>query len=134
MRRLQAAETLGASSVICTDKTGTLTQNEMTVTRIWLPGGAVAVTGVGYDPAGHFEMDGRKIDYRQFADLVDLLATGLVCNHARVVKEGEVWHALGEPTEAALVVAAYKAWLYPDGQGERISEFSFDSARKRGSM
>lgn len=131
IRRLQAAETLGAASVICTDKTGTLTQNEMTVTRVWLCDGAVKVTGIGYDPAGHFESDGEKLDYRKRGDLLDLLHAGLVCNNARVVQEGGDWREFGEPTEAALVVAAYKAWLPPRLGVDTLSEFSFDSVRKR---
>jgi len=131
LRRLQAAETLGAATVICTDKTGTLTQNEMTVRRIWLPAGEVDVTGVGYDPAGHFEVDARKIDYRQRPDLLALLQTGLLCNHARIEKTDEGWRQIGEPTEAALVVAAYKAWLSPPTRPHIVSEFSFNSERKR---
>ena len=131
LRRLQAAEALGASAIICTDKTGTLTQNEMTVRRVWLPAGEVDVTGVGYDPAGHFAADGEKIDYHQRPDLLALLETGLHCTHARVSKEDGAWRALGEPTEAALVVAAYKAWLHPDGTGDTVGELSFNSDRKR---
>lgn len=112
LRRLQAAETLGAATTICTDKTGTLTQNQMTVKTIWLPSGEIEVTGSGYDPSGHFEANGTKVDYKEHTDLMLLLKCGLVCNHARVQKSDAGWEALGEPTEAALVVAAYKAWLY----------------------
>lgn len=131
LRRLQAAEALGAATVICTDKTGTLTCNEMTVRRIWLPTGELEVTGTGYDPAGHFEQGGEKIDYRCRPDLLALLQTGLVCNHAVVYRDEAGWHPRGEPTEAALVVAAYKAWLTPPAEAEALTEFSFDSTRKR---
>jgi P-type Ca2+ transporter type 2C len=131
LRRLQAAETLGAASVICTDKTGTLTRNEMTVTRIWYPGGAVTVSGVGYEPEGKFTVNGAAIDPQDRPGLRDLLRTGLICNHATITKTGEDWRALGEPTEAALVVAAYKASLFPDGADQRVTEFSFNSDRKR---
>jgi len=131
LRRLQAAEALGAATIICTDKTGTLTQNEMTVRHIWLAAGGVDVTGTGYDPAGHFEVDGKKIDYSQRSDLQVLLETGLRCNHARVTKDDDGWHEFGEPTEAALVVAAYKAWLHPELKPKTLSEFSFNSTRKR---
>ena len=131
LRRLQAAETLGAATVICTDKTGTLTQNEMTVRRIWLRSGEIEVTGVGYDPAGHFEADGHKLDYHRRPDLLALLETGLLCNHARLIKDAGGWHQQGEPTEAALVVAAYKAWLSPPVEPRTVSEFSFNSVRKR---
>jgi len=131
LRRLQAAETLGAATVICTDKTGTLTKNQMTVEHIWLPSGNLKVTGTGYDPAGHFEKDGEKIDYRRHPDLLAILETGLRCNHAKVSKDEVDWHETGEPTEAALVVAAYKAWLHPEEPRHTISEFSFNSGRKR---
>ena len=131
LRRLQAAETLGAATVICTDKTGTLTQNEMTVTHIWLPSGELAVTGVGYDPKGHFEERGHKVDHRQKPDLLALLETGLRCNHARIAKDDWGWRQIGEPTEAALVAAAYKAWLHPEEKPHTVSEFPFNSRRKR---
>lgn len=131
LRRLQAAETLGSASVICTDKTGTLTQNEMTVKRIWLVSGEIDVTGVGYDPAGHFIQDGKKLDYKTRGDLLLMLETGLRCNHSQIEKGVEGWHHRGSPTEAALVVAAYKAWLSPEPDRAPVAEFSFNSRRKR---
>lgn len=131
LRRLQSAETLGAATVICTDKTGTLTQNQMTVQRIWLPGGDVTVTGVGYDPAGHFEVDGTVHDYREDVELLELLKSGLTCNHAALKHEEDGWHEQGEPTEAALVTAAFKAWVDPDLVPQTIEEFPFSSERKR---
>lgn len=134
LRKLQAAETLGAATVICTDKTGTLTQNQMTLKKIWLPNGMVDVTGGGYDPAGHFERDGKKIDYHQEKDLLMLLESAMICNHAKIQKTEDGWKAIGEPTEAALIVAAYKAWLAPDKEQTTISEFSFNSIRKRMSV
>jgi len=134
LRRLQAAETLGAATTICTDKTGTLTQNQMTVKKIWLPAGEINVTGSGYDPAGHFEADGKKIDYQSHTDLLMLLKSALVCNHAKVQKSDSGWEVIGEPTEAALIVAAYKAWLHPEESDLTISEFSFNSTRKRMSV
>lgn len=131
LRRLQAAEGLGATTVICTDKTGTLTQNQMTVKKIWLWSGEIDVTGVGYDPAGHFEVAGEKLDYRQRNDLLMLLETGLHCNHGRLRKDERDWIVAGEPTETALVVASYKAWMSPEKHPHSVREFSFDSARKR---
>ncbi len=131
LRRLQGAETLGAATIICSDKTGTLTQNEMTVQRVWLTAGEMRVTGIGYDPAGHFEAKGVKIDPGERGDLLALLHGGLICSHARLNKDEEGWHALGEPTETALVVAAFKAHLYPEDGAGRVSEFSFNSRRKR---
>ena len=134
LRRLQAAETLGAATVICTDKTGTLTQNQMTVKKIWLPAGKIEVTGSGYDPRGHFEADGKKIDYKTHTDLLILLKSALLCNHAKVQKSDSGWESMGEPTEASLVVAAYKAWLYKEDNNIIVSEFSFNSTRKRMSI
>jgi Ca2+-transporting ATPase len=131
LRRLRAAETLGAATVICTDKTGTLTQNQMTVRKIWLAAGEVGVTGVGYDPAGHFVSSGKKLDYELRSDLIAMLQSGLRCNHAKLVHDSEGWHESGEPTEAAIVVAAHKAWLDPSEHSETIEEFSFTSSRKR---
>lgn len=132
LRRLQAAEALGAATVICTDKTGTLTQNQMTVQQIWLPGGqTLDVTGVGYDPAGHFEVDGKVVDYRSHGALLALLNSGLRCNHAQVTRDEKGWRESGEPTEAALVVAAFKAWIDPTANEKGLTEFSFSSDRKR---
>tara|TARA_R110002049_G_scaffold50370_3_gene143097 strand:- start:138753 stop:141488 length:2736 start_codon:yes stop_codon:yes gene_type:complete len=131
LRRLRAAEGLGSATVICTDKTGTLTQNEMTVREIWMAAGPVQVTGVGYDPAGHFESDGQRVDYHKRADLIALLQAGMRCNHARLVHDQTGWHGHGEPTEQALVVSAYKAWIEPASAAGSVAEFSFTSDRKR---
>ena len=133
LRRLQAAEALGSANVICTDKTGTLTQNQMTVQKIWLFNGAVDVAGSGYDPKGHFEKEHKKINYRERKDLLELLRTGLICTHASLGREKDEWKITGEPTEASLIVAAYKAWLAP-GDEKITTEFSFNSQRKRMSV
>jgi len=134
LRRLQAAETLGSATVICTDKTGTLTKNEMTVKEIWLPHEKLHVTGIGYDPAGHFEKDGKRHDYKHDQALQLFLKTGLRCNHAALQKEKTGWKIIGEPTEASLIVAAYKAWMSQDAKTKVVSEFSFNSERKRMSV
>jgi len=131
LRRLHASETLGTVSVICTDKTGTLTQNQMTVQRVWMPAGEVEATGIGYDPAGHFEQNGVKIDANLNPDLLALLGTGYYCNHARLLRGEAGWTILGEPTEAALVVAAYKARLNLAEPVPMAMELSFNSERKR---
>ncbi|MGI9533806.1 MAG: cation-translocating P-type ATPase [Thermodesulfobacteriota bacterium] len=131
LRRLQAGETLGSATVICTDKTGTLTQNQMTVQNIWLPAGELEVTGVGYNPKGHFNMANQQVDPRENYNLLALLETGLKCNHAHIAKDESDWYSIGEPTEAALVVAANKAGLHVDKNHQIISEFSFNSVRKR---
>ncbi len=124
LRRLQAAETLGSATVICTDKTGTLTQNEMTVRKLWVPSGIVEATGVGYSPSGAFLSDAATEP-----ELAVALETAVWCNHARVEEDHRGWQAFGEPTEAALITAAAKAGVAiatrPAG------EFSFSSNRKR---
>jgi Ca2+-transporting ATPase len=130
VRRLEAAETLGSATVICTDKTGTLTQNAMTVRRIWLAAGEIEVEGGGYAPEGGFRADGARVDPRARPDLVALLETGLACSHATLARGAGGWHAIGDPTEAALVTAAHKAGLRA-GARELLHELPFDSARKR---
>jgi Ca2+-transporting ATPase len=131
LRRLQAAETLGGATVICTDKTGTLTENKMSLQHIWLPSGSVQVTGTGYSPEGDFRDAGESIDPGMRPDLLALLTTGLSCSRARIQPDDNGWQAIGEPTEAALVVAAKKAGLTRDPDVRPASEFSFDSTRKR---
>ncbi len=131
LRRLQAAETLGAATVICTDKTGTLTKNQMTVKRIWLCSGELQVSGAGYDPTGSFTRDGVEIEINNRKDLSALLATGLRCNHAGISRDENGWQETGEPTEAALVTVAFKAGLQRRETPHTVSEFSFNSRRKR---
>lgn len=134
MRHLQAAETLGAVSVICTDKTGTLTKNEMTVQKIWLSTGEVLIGGAGYEPEGDFHKGGCRIDPTQDPDLMALLETASTCNHARIERGEQGWHAIGSPTEAALMVAARKAGLSEQTQTCIVAENSFNSTRKRMSV
>jgi Ca2+-transporting ATPase len=131
LRRLQAAETLGGATVICTDKTGTLTENKMTVQHIWLPSGTLRVSGTGYAPKGEFQASGKTIDVRQRQDLLDLLTTGLRCSHASIQERDSGWRAIGEPTEAALVAASDKAGLPQQSDSRPRTEFSFNSIRKR---
>jgi Ca2+-transporting ATPase len=132
VRRLPAVETLGSTTFICSDKTGTLTKNEMTVRRIWLGGETIEVTGVGYEPRGEFIRSGNPARDDEGLDL--LLRTALLCNDAYLEKQSEVFSVIGDPTEGALVVAAAKVGLdkkelealYP-----RIAEVPFTSERKR---
>lgn len=131
LRRLQAAETLGSATIICTDKTGTLTKNEMTVTDIWLPSGKIYVTGIGFDPIGHFEVHHQKIDHQRRGDLISLLTTGAICNHAKLIQHDNVWKTFGDPTEIALITTAHKAWIHPEEfYPHAVHEFSFNSSRK----
>ncbi len=135
IRRLQAPEALGSATVICADKTGTLTQSQMTVRRVWTSTREFQTTGVGYDPAGHYELDGQEVDATAFGDLVALLEAGQRCNRTRVTREGDAWRVMGAPTEGALLVAAYKASL-PEIDLDRpgTTPFPFDSTRKRMSV
>lgn len=133
-RRLQAVETLGAASVICTDKTGTLTENQMTATQIWTADRVYDVTGEGYDPTGHIETDGVPVRAEADAVLADILRTALSCTHASLQRDGSGWHMIGAPTEGALVTLAYKGWAPPVAPGALISEAAFTSERKRMSV
>ncbi|HDO7840931.1 TPA: cation-transporting P-type ATPase [Legionella pneumophila] len=134
IRRLQAAETLGAVSVICTDKTGTLTKNEMKIQKIWLPDDIIEVSGTGYEPKGVFQKNNHIIEANTHPELVALLETGQKCNHASIKKVNNDWKAIGSPDEAALIVAAVKTGLKQQSQDIVINEFPFDATRKRMSV
>jgi len=113
LRSLGALEALGATTMLCLDKTGTLTANAMTVTRIRLPGHALEVTGTGWEPVGEFLEDGQPRDPAQLPGLLDLLRTVQLCNDATLEQHDIGWHGHGDPSEGALLVAAAKAGL-PD--------------------
>lgn len=137
IKRLSAVETLGCTSVICTDKTGTLTQNEMTVRELWVAGRALTVSGDGYAPEGNIRDNGQPVNAAMDADLrACLLAAGL-CTNARVVPpddERPRWTVIGDPTEGALRVLAGKAGLdltIEEKNTPRLRELPFDSRRKR---
>jgi magnesium-transporting ATPase (P-type) len=110
IRHLPAVETLGSTTVICTDKTGTLTRNEMTVEALWTPAQRIEVTGIGYAPHGELRADGRRIDPLP-DDVRQLLVCAALCNEASLEDDGGRWRVVGDPTEGALVVAARKAGL-----------------------
>ncbi len=134
LRHMQAAETLGAVSVICTDKTGTLTKNEMTVQKIWLADGMISLSGEGYTPEGSFSMEDHSIDAQTNTCLMALLDTGRKCNHARIEQGDKGWKIAGDPTEAALIVAAEKFGMAQNHGGDLVEEYSFNSDRKRMSV
>ena len=130
VKKLPAVETLGSTTYICSDKTGTMTKGEMTVKQVWLPPGRrVEVTGTGYEPRGEFLMDGQPIDPLSNPGLALLLRAALHNNDARVEERDGRWVAVGDPTEAALKVLAYKAGL--EESEERVGEIPFSSERKR---
>jgi Ca2+-transporting ATPase len=138
IRKLASVETLGSATVICSDKTGTLTQNEMTVTRLWVDDKSFEVTGTGYNPVGDFICEGKKIEVGDYPALGTTLWVGVLNNDAyleTISSEGsEVYHLVGDPTEGSIVVAAAKAGVI---QGQMVEsyprnyEVPFDSTRKR---
>lgn len=134
VRKLPAVETLGCTSVICSDKTGTMTKGEMTVQRIHLDDQVIKVSGVGYEPEGEFMSEGKKIDPAD-EDLRTLLKIATLCNDSKLEKDPqkERWVVKGDPTEGALVVTAAKAGLWKlelERETPRIGEIPFSSERK----
>lgn len=138
IRRLASVETLGSATVICSDKTGTLTQNVMTVTRMWVEGKFAEISGTGYDPEGKFYIDDQEVDLAEYPGLTTVLWVGVLNNDAvlePVDNEGEnSYRMIGDPTEGAMLVAAAKAWERLDELAAaypRQKEIPFDSALKR---
>lgn len=139
VRRLPAVETLGSVSVICSDKTGTLTKDEMTVRRVFVAGKQLDVSGAGYAPEGGFFQDGKGVEAA--GPLALLLHAGVLACDARLVKEQNEpedgalqWRIKGDPTEGALVVAAAKAGLHKsqlEAESPRVNEIPFTSETKR---
>ena len=134
IRRLPAVDTLGAATVICSDKTGTLTTNQMTVQQYYVRNQSVKVTGIGYKPEGDFLVDEESIKPKEDADLDLALKIGTLCNDARLLQhhndDGDEWEIRGDPTEAALVVVSEKAGQHKDAiedKYRRIDELPFNS-------
>ncbi|MBM7647189.1 Ca2+-transporting ATPase [Bacillus ectoiniformans] len=133
VRQLAAVETLGCTTVICSDKTGTMTQNQMTVTDIWAGGDAWKVTGRGYEPNGDFLKNEREVAPSAEKSLYQLLMFGMLCNHAELKKNEKEYFIQGDPTEGALLTAALKAGLNKEGLLSQYTiedEIPFDSERK----
>lgn len=137
VKKLSSVEALGSTTVICTDKTGTLTQNEMTVNHLWLTNKEYEVTGVGYGPNGDILLKGKKVTANDDPDLKLLLTGAALCSNARLLppnEESTRYTVLGDPTEACLGVAAEKAGIDVHRQQEltpRLRELPFESRRKR---
>lgn len=135
VRHLEAVETLGSTTVICTDKTGTVTANQMTVRAVILPHGRYTVTGSGYDPAGTIlTEDGRPLSDEEWADVRRLLHTAALCGDARVEQRDGRWRCVGDPTEGALLVLAKKGGVEREAAertAPRVRDFPFESRRQR---
>ncbi|MGB9627149.1 MAG: cation-translocating P-type ATPase [Thermodesulfobacteriota bacterium] len=133
IRKMPAVETLGCTTVICSDKTGTLTKGEMTIRKVFTGGKWIEVTGVGYTPEGDFKGSGI-LNPRNHLSLQLLIQSGLLCNDASLEKRDGKWTIKGDPTEAALVVLAMKAGLHQVEmrlKHPRVEEIPFSSERKR---
>jgi len=135
VRRLASVETLGTTTIICSDKTGTITRNEMTVRQIRVNGRSIQVSGTGYTPEGEFMENGKTIDPLRRRGVELLLRVGYLCNDAKLGHDEELGiYLIGDPTEGALLTAALKAGLDPvelDRIHRRVWEAPFDSTRKR---
>jgi len=138
LRKLPAVETLGSATAICSDKTGTLTQNEMTAVRMWVDGQLINIAGEGYRPKGEFSIDGQPLDLARYPSVTLLLQAGSLCNDALLelnqCDTAVDWRMVGDPTEGALVVAAAKAGLWQHELNQtlpRVAEVPFEGDRKR---
>ena len=130
-RKLTAVETLGQVTTICSDKTGTLTLNEMTVRSVVTPSNRYAVDGVGYEPDGRVTVDGTDEVARaaEHPELTELVSAMVLCNDAGVHEEDGTWSVVGTPTEGSLIVLGHK-FDADFGEHERLAELPFDSANK----
>jgi Ca2+-transporting ATPase len=134
VKSLPAVETLGSTTVICTDKTGTLTENQMTVNQIYINDKNIEVTGTGYKPEGKFKVNNEVIDVNNNEELQLFLRAATLSSNAAINKEDNLWKVVGDPTEGALVTAANKAGIFKDEMEEndyiRTDEIPFTSEKK----
>ncbi len=139
IRRLSSVETLGSATIICSDKTGTLTQNQMTATQVWVDGQFIDISGRGYKPVGEFEVEGEVIELKDFPGASTVLWVAALNNNADLDlgspgDEQPNYRVAGDPTEGALIVAAAKANAWTEELNQaypRVQEIPFDSTRKR---
>jgi Ca2+-transporting ATPase len=134
IRKLPSVETLGCATVICSDKTGTLTKNEMTVQAIFAGGQLFKVTGIGYAPTGEFLLDGKVVTAGDYPQLSKALNAGVLCNGAQLIEDKGGYRITGDPTEAAILTAAAKAGIWKEEQEWHFSfveEIPFDPDRKK---
>lgn len=132
LKKLPSVETLGATTVICTDKTGTLTQNKMVIENIYTMDDEITVTGAGYSPEGMFLREKEEVNPKSHKTISKLIEVGVLCNNSYLKKKKE-WYIDGEPTEGALVVLAKKAGVHKENfekNYQKLKEHSFDSVRK----
>lgn len=133
IRHLPAVEALGSVTVICSDKTGTLTRDEMTAQRVVCAGHVFDVGGVGYAPVGDFSIDGHIVETQHYPALAMAVRAGVLCNDAHLRKKGDIWRMLGDPTEGALLVLGAKAGLMQEmaaAEWPRLHSIPFESARR----
>jgi magnesium-transporting ATPase (P-type) len=134
VRRLESVETLGATTVICSDKTGTITANEMTARAIAIRGRHYTATGSGYGPGGTLLADRRPLQAAELALAAPLLRVAALCNDARIQQQGGRWRCAGDPTEGALLILARKGGVErgdAERSAHRVREFPFESTRQR---
>jgi Ca2+-transporting ATPase len=134
IRKLPAVETLGCTTVICSDKTGTMTQDQMTLRKIWVNNRIIDITGSGYEPSGTFCVDNNVIEHVNETALIKYLKSANLCSDTKLLEENGQWRIKGDPTEGAFVVAAVKAGLNIDdycSMNPRIGEIPFTSETKR---
>jgi cation-transporting P-type ATPase F len=130
VRKLPAVETLGGATVICSDKTGTLTENQMTVQEIYSNGERYTVTGTGYNPEGQILRNDQAVDVQNFPVLRECLQAGLLCNDSHLEQKEGKWQVVGDPTEGALITAAHKAGLerqHLEAEMPRLDAIPFES-------
>jgi len=137
VKNLPSVETLGSTTVICTDKTGTLTKNEMTVRSVWFNGKKYEITGLGYEPKGEIkDENGKTLNQKQIDEIEVLMDTATMASNAEIHKPDEqhdMWYPIGDPTEAALITMSTKLGTrspIEDEENPEIQEFPFDSKRK----